>query len=84
MPGSSSSTSAGRFATRKSRLDTGLADPNRFLDQPQRDKVVKDLTAAVKTRQPDFSGSVKAYARRRSCQVVVRGALPCHVRGMDW
>ena len=36
----------GPFATRKSRLDTGLADPNRFLDQPARDKVVKDLTPA--------------------------------------
>src|SRR5262249_48726616 len=36
----------GSFATRKSRLDTGLADPNRFLDQPARDQVVKDLSAA--------------------------------------
>ena len=36
----------GPFATHKSRLDTGLADPNRYLDQPQRDKVVKDLSAA--------------------------------------
>jgi len=34
----------GPFATRKSRLDTGLADPNRFLDQPARDKVVKELS----------------------------------------
>jgi hypothetical protein len=36
----------GDYATRKSRLDTGLADPNRFADQPLREKLVKDLTAA--------------------------------------
>lgn len=36
----------GDFATRKSRLDTGLADPNRCADQPVRDKVVKELSAA--------------------------------------
>jgi hypothetical protein len=36
----------GNYATRKSRLDTGLADPNRFADQPIREKFIKDLTAA--------------------------------------
>ena len=36
----------GAYATRKSRLDTGLADPNRFVDQPARDQFVKDLSAA--------------------------------------
>jgi hypothetical protein len=36
----------GPYATRKSRLDTGLADPNRFVDQPARDQFVKDLSAA--------------------------------------
>ena len=36
----------GPYATRRSRLDTGMADPNRFADQPARDKVLKDLTAA--------------------------------------
>ena len=36
----------GTYATRKSRLDSGLADPNRCADQPARDQVVKDLTAA--------------------------------------
>ena len=36
----------GSYATRKSRLDSGLADPNRCADQPVRDQVVKDLTAA--------------------------------------
>ncbi|MGD0652463.1 MAG: hypothetical protein ABSA97_15200 [Verrucomicrobiia bacterium] len=36
----------GDYATRKSRLDTGLADPNRFADQPLREKFVKDLTTA--------------------------------------
>jgi hypothetical protein len=35
----------GPYATRKSRLDSGLADPNRCADQPVRDQVVKDLTA---------------------------------------
>ena len=34
----------GPYATRKSRLDTGMADPNRFADQPAREKIVKDLT----------------------------------------
>jgi len=36
----------GDYATRKSRLDSGLADPNRYADQPVRDKLVKELTAA--------------------------------------
>jgi hypothetical protein len=36
----------GPYATRKSRLDSGLADPNRCADQPMRDRAVKDLTAA--------------------------------------
>jgi hypothetical protein len=36
----------GDYATRKSRLDTGMADPNRCADQPVRDKAVKELTAA--------------------------------------
>lgn len=36
----------GEYATRKSRLDSGLADPNRCADQPVREKVVKELTAA--------------------------------------
>jgi hypothetical protein len=36
----------GDYATRKSRLDTGLADPNRCADQPARDQAVKELTAA--------------------------------------
>jgi hypothetical protein len=36
----------GDYATRKSRLDSGLADPNRCADQPVRDQAVKELTAA--------------------------------------
>ncbi|HTS16464.1 MAG TPA: hypothetical protein VMP11_02730 [Verrucomicrobiae bacterium] len=36
----------GDYATRKSRLDSGLADPSRCADQPAREKVVKELTAA--------------------------------------
>jgi len=36
----------GDYATRKSRLDTGLADPHRCADQPVREKHVKELTAA--------------------------------------
>jgi hypothetical protein len=36
----------GNYATRKSRLDSGLADPNRFADQPVREKFVAELTAA--------------------------------------
>jgi hypothetical protein len=36
----------GNYATRKSRLDTGMTDPNRCADQPLREKVVAELTAA--------------------------------------
>jgi hypothetical protein len=36
----------GDYATRKSRLDSGLADPNRCADQPVREQAVKELTAA--------------------------------------
>ena len=36
----------GNYATRKHRLDSGLADPNRYADVPVRDKLVKELTAA--------------------------------------
>jgi hypothetical protein len=36
----------GDYATRKHRLDTGLADPNRYADLPVREKQMKDLTAA--------------------------------------
>ncbi len=36
----------GHYATRKHRLDTGLADPNRYADLPAREKQVKELTAA--------------------------------------
>ena len=36
----------GDYATRKSRLDSGLADPNRFADGPAREKFVKELTTA--------------------------------------
>jgi len=36
----------GHFATRKSHLDTGLADPSRYSDLPAREKLVKELTAA--------------------------------------
>src|ERR1017187_2096056 len=35
----------GTYATRKSRLESGLGDPNRCADQTMRDKAVKDLTA---------------------------------------
>lgn len=36
----------GNYTTRKSRLDSGMADPNRFADLPEREKSVKELTAA--------------------------------------
>ena len=36
----------GNYATRKHRVDTGLADPNRYADLPAREKQVKELTAA--------------------------------------
>ena len=36
----------GNYVTRKSRIDSGMADPNRFADVPTRDKQTKDLSAA--------------------------------------
>ena len=36
----------GSYATRKSLLDSALADPNRCADETVRDKIVKELTAA--------------------------------------
>jgi hypothetical protein len=36
----------GQYATRKSRIDSGMADPNRYADQPAREKQVKELTTA--------------------------------------
>ena len=36
----------GDYATRKSHLDSGMADPNRFADQPAREQSLKTLTAA--------------------------------------
>ena len=36
----------GSYATRKHRLDSGMADPNRYADLPAREKAVKELTAA--------------------------------------
>ena len=36
----------GDYATRKSRLDTGMADPNRYADLPAREVQVKQLTTA--------------------------------------
>lgn len=36
----------GNYATRKHRIDTGMADPNRYADLPAREKQVKELTAA--------------------------------------
>jgi len=35
----------GNYATRKSRLDSGLSDPNRYADQSAREKIVSELTA---------------------------------------
>jgi len=34
----------GDYATRKSRLDSGMADPHRFADLPARGNLVKELT----------------------------------------
>ena len=34
----------GDYATRKSRLDTGMADPNRFADLAAREQQLKQLT----------------------------------------
>ena len=36
----------GHYVTRKHRVDTGLADPNRYADLPAREKQVKEFTAA--------------------------------------
>src|SRR5436190_24316186 len=36
----------GNYATRKHRIDTGLADPNRYADLPAREKQLKELSAA--------------------------------------
>jgi thioredoxin reductase len=36
----------GNYATRKSRIDSGLGDPNRYADLPAREKQVKELTPA--------------------------------------
>ena len=36
----------GNYATRKSRVDSGMADPNRYADQPMREKAVKELVGA--------------------------------------
>lgn len=36
----------GPYATISSRLDTGMADPNRFADQPIREQAIKELTTA--------------------------------------
>ena len=36
----------GDYATRKHRLDSGLADPNRYAAVPIREKLVKELTTA--------------------------------------
>jgi hypothetical protein len=35
----------GTYATQTSRLDTGMADPNRFADLPAREQLVNELTA---------------------------------------
>ena len=37
----------GNYATRKHRIDSGMADPNRYADLPSREKQVKELTAAA-------------------------------------
>lgn len=36
----------GNYATRKHRVDSGMADPNRYADLPVREKQVKELSAA--------------------------------------
>jgi hypothetical protein len=36
----------GNYPTRKHRIDTGLADPNRYADLPAREKQLEGLTAA--------------------------------------
>src|ERR1043166_7232191 len=35
----------GSYVTRKSRIDSGMADPNRFADITAREKQLKDFTA---------------------------------------
>jgi hypothetical protein len=36
----------GNYATRKHRIDTGMADPNRYSDLPTREKQLKELNPA--------------------------------------
>ena len=36
----------GNYATRKHRIDTNMADPNRFADLPAREQQVKELATA--------------------------------------
>jgi hypothetical protein len=36
----------GNYVTRKHRIDTNMADPNRYADMPGREKQLKELTAA--------------------------------------
>ena len=36
----------GNYVTRKHRIDTGMADPNRYADLPAREKQLKELSAA--------------------------------------
>jgi hypothetical protein len=36
----------GNYATQKHRLDTGMADPNRYADVPVREQQLKELTTA--------------------------------------
>ncbi len=36
----------GNYVTRKHRIDTNMADPNRYADVPAREKQLKELTAA--------------------------------------
>src|SRR2546422_5217733 len=36
----------GNYATRKHRIDTGLADPHRYADLPHREKQLKELNTA--------------------------------------
>ena len=36
----------GNYVTRKHRIDTNMADPNRYADLPAREKQLKELSAA--------------------------------------
>ena len=36
----------GNYVTQKHRIDTNMADPNRYADLPQREKQLKELSAA--------------------------------------